>query len=178
MMITNWLNYLFGIIVFFIIGKSLINPLLSKYKNRIVVATKLRGKRFGLHVIEIVRLLTFIKLLATGLSTVFLSQYMLQITLASKMPASLASLLYVFYQIIFILMIIPGGYMVEARRLKFLLMIVIGLEALMFFGFGMATNFWEILLLQIAFGVLGPLSSSTEYAYIFRFSSGKTRTTL
>jgi predicted MFS family arabinose efflux permease len=162
------LNYIFLGLAIFIFGKTFINLFISWRSNR--TFTK---KPF--HAIELVRPLIFIKLFANCLSVVFFPQFLLKITIASGMPQSAASLLYATYQIIFILMIIPGGFLVEVKNLKRLLIITTFFESLVFLGLAFAYLFWQILLLQAAFGLLIPISSATEYAYIFKLSSKKER---
>jgi MFS family permease len=127
------------------------------------------------HNIELLRFLVFLKVFANGLSIVFMAKYMLSATLNSGLSAFWASVLYSCYQIFFVLTVIPSGYFVEHRDLKKVLVMVIFLEALAFLGLGMVGNFWWMLLFQAAFGLLVPISSSIEYAYIFRFSSHTNR---
>lgn len=168
-------KYLFALLVIFIFGKTLVNPILAGWKVRKRRLVGLFGKNFAIYKVELLRLLVFIKLFANSLTIVFLPQYMLKITLNAGFSAGWASFLYVCYQATFILMILPAGYLVEAKYLKRLLTLVIGLEAAAFLGFSLANNFWEILALQIIFGILVPISSATEYAYIFKLSSVNNR---
>jgi MFS family permease len=160
---------LFSALTFFIIGKAFLNPFL----NRLTADSHIQ--RYKSIQIEYVRIFAFLKLFANSLTLVFLPQYILHITQQSGFPNITAGILYAFYQVTFVLMLIPGGYLVEIKNLKNLLVIVGILEALTFVLFGIINNFWEVLALQIAFGILVPISSSAEYAYILKFSSLKNR---
>lgn len=127
------------------------------------------------HKIELLRPLVFIKLFANGLTITFFPQYILKLTLASHMPTSFASVTYVVYQVVFILMLIPGGYFGEVKSIKKLLLITTFIEALVLLGFAFATNVWEFLMLQAIFGCITPISSSADYAYILNYTNQKSR---
>ncbi len=163
-------------IVFFILAMVLIlktfaNPLISLYQRKKISSHVSAAQ----HQIELFRPLVFIKLFANSLTVVFFPQYLLKLTLHSGMPASFASVIYVIYQLFFVLMLIPGGYFGEVKSIKKILLVTTFIEAFIFMGFVFSTNIWEILVLQALFGCVIPISSSADYAYILNFTSHKDR---
>lgn len=175
-MLSETITVLFILLVVFITLKTFINPFVSWYKNASCIRGKALGKqKIAMHAIELLRPWVFLKLFATSITIVFLSRYMLEVTLFSHMPASVAGWLYALYQIVFILMLIPGGYLVEVKCLKFLLILTTAAEAIIYLLLAFASHFWHILILQILFGISVPLCSATVYAYIFKLSFKRNR---
>jgi MFS family permease len=125
--------------------------------------------------IEKLRLLVFIKVFANCLTVVFFPSYLLRLTVLAHAPETLASFAYVMYQLFFILMLIPGGYLSEVKSSKRLLLIATFAEGIIFLMFGLTSNLWIAFGLQIIFGCVVPLSSSAEYAYLFSVSPPEER---
>jgi len=129
-----------------------------------------------LHVIEKLHPLVFIKLLSNSLYVVFFPHYLLVITKASHAPAYVGTLIYVTYLICVVLMMLPSGYLVEVKPLKRLLFVMTFIEACLLLAFFFAQSIWVLLLLQIIFGCIYPISSSVEYAYVLQYSDQTNRT--
>lgn len=125
--------------------------------------------------IELLRPLVFIKLFTNCLMATFFPQYLLRLTLSSHMPATFSSIVYVTYQIFFIVMLIPGGYFGEVKSIKKILLVTTMIESILLAGFAYASNIWMILVLQVVFGCVIPISSSAEYAYILGCTHEKNR---
>jgi len=167
------ISFLFFGLAVFLVVKTVFNVLIS-FRNQKKSTGSLETN--NQHVVELIRPLAFVKLFASCLTVSFFPQYLMRLTLLSHMPASFSSMIFSVYQVFFILMIVPSGYLVEFKNLKKILTITTFIECVVLFLFGFVTNVWEILLLQIVIGCIIPLSSSAEYAYIFNFSSDKNRT--
>ncbi|MBU1628758.1 MAG: MFS transporter [Gammaproteobacteria bacterium] len=133
--------------------------------------------RNNLFLVETIRPLVFLKIFAISLYVSFFPQYLMHITIHSGWPESATSILYVMYQLTVILMIVPGGYLVEVKNIKRILMVTTFTEALLLVTFGLSTHFWQIVVIQILFGLLVPISSASEHAYILQLSSEKERST-
>jgi len=121
--------------------------------------------------VEILRSSAFFKLLVNFLTMVFLAPFFLKITLLSNLKPIYASILYVIYILSTMITIIPSGIFVEIKNLKIILVVTSIIESLIYFGFSFATSFWQLLILQILFGILRSISSASEYAYLFRISN-------
>jgi MFS family permease len=167
----------FSLIFFYVLAILLIS---KTFYNLIVVLKKQKDadlitKTEQLYNVELIRPLIFVKYFATCFTIPFLSQYILNITLSAGFSNQTASFAYVIYQVFFMLMIIPSGYIMEFGRIKRMLFIFFLLEALTYFILGITHSFWVILAVQIMFGIIIPISSSAEYAYILAYSTQQNR---
>ncbi len=174
-MLKELINIAFICLALFLIGKTFSNLLVSWYKNYRRPKKTLQGKRLGMHSIEIIRVFAFAKLFAVSLNIVFLSRFMMEITIASGMPQSFGGVVYALYQIAFIMMLIPSGYLVEIKNLKLLLIIATCIEGATFVGYAFTNNVWELLVLQVVIGLTVPLATAVVYAYIFKLSGRSNR---
>ncbi|MBN1684829.1 MAG: MFS transporter [Gammaproteobacteria bacterium] len=171
--LTHAITISFLVLSLFLCFKAVWNLITACRQRRL--GLKEIGLCRGLYTVELIRPMVFFKLFASCLTVAALPQYFMHIALTSGKSQLAASYLYVMYQTIYILMIIPGGFLVEARNLKRLYILITLLEAIAWLIFGFAQNFWVIFLIQTVFGCLVPLSSATEYAYLFKLSSEKRR---
>lgn len=167
----------FGLTFFYVLAVLLIS---KTFYNLIVVFQKQKGTNITtkiekLYNVELIRPLIFVKYFATCFTIPFLSQYILNITLSAGFSNQTASFAYVIYQIFFMLMIVPSGYIMEFGRIKRILFIFFLLEAIIYFILGVTHSFWVILAMQIMFGIIIPFSSSAEYAYILAYSTQQNR---
>lgn len=166
------LSFFFYSIAVFLIAKTIINLFLSwkRYKN--CASNPGAG---GLFSIEKLRPFVFFKLFANGLTVSFLPQYLMKLAENSHVAPKWASLAFSFYQIAFIVMIIPSGYWMEIKKIKMVLIVATAVEIAILMGFGLSTALWQIFILQAVFGMIIPLSSGAEFAYVFHFSNEANR---
>ena len=162
----------FYVLAILLIGKTFYNLIvvLKKQKHANIIT-----KTEKLYNVELIRPLIFVKYFATCFTIPFLSQYILNITLAAGFSNQIASFAYVMYQVFFMLMIVPSGFIMEFGRIKRMLFIFFLLEAITYFILGVTHSFWVILAMQIMFGIIIPISSSAEYAYILAYSTQQNR---
>ena len=146
---------------FFLIGKTFYNLIFAYVK------------RDSFFFVELIRPVIFIKYFASCLTIPFLSQYILHVALHAGFSEFTSSLIYVLYQVTFVVMLIPTGYVAEFSNIKYLLLIGYLLEGVLYVFLGLFPNIWVIFFIQIIFGFVIPISSSCEYAFIFNHSDNK-----
>ena len=171
------MTLLLGVLVTFLMTKTIYNLVMAVYKARFRRGASHLSKTTDAasFMIEKLRFMIFVKFFSNCLTVSFLSQYILHLAQLAGAKANLASLAYVIYTLIFALMIVPGGYLVEVKNVKLTLVVMLALEAVVFFVLGVTHCFWLIFIIQALFGMIIPVSSSAEYAYLFVFSSEQNR---
>ncbi len=175
--LQNLSTIFFFSLAIILICKTFYNLLAAFKQKKTLLKTNnlISSKAESLFRVELIRPLIFIKYFAACLAIPFLSQYILNAALKFGLSSEIASIAYVSYQVIFMLMIVPSGYIMEIGSIKRLLLITFALEALIYITLGLTSNFWIIFCMQIMFGIVIPLSSSAEYAYIIAFSANDNR---
>ena len=159
-----------------VIGCLAIFLIIKNFYNLFVVYKKHpNDEQNFLFTVEKLRPLIFVKFFANCLTMPFLSQYILSLAHNSGVSAHIASMAYVTYTIFFVLTLVPGGRLVEVKNVKIVLLLMLLAEAVAFGALGVINNFWLIFAVQAFFGIIIPVSSSAEYAYIFHFSNEKNR---
>jgi len=175
-MITNIpshsiINIAIVLLATFLIGKTIINLSMARRKTKKISSLNKKN----LYAIEIIRVLIFFKLFANCLVIPFFPQFLTKITVASHLPATFASIAFIVYQLFAFMMLLPSGFLAEFTQAKKTLALTTFIQSLLVLGFSLATNFWEILTIQIIFGCLVPISTALEYSYAFQLSSEKNR---
>lgn len=159
------------LLIFFLIVKTFLNPFIAWRCRR----DDRSLEQSALQTIERLRPFVFIKLFASCLTIPFFPIYLAHVAGPTAHAVFFASFAFSLYQIVFVLALIPSGRLVEIKSLKGLLYVTTALEIFVLGGFFLAQKMIFILVLQVVFGCLVPLSSAAEYAYVFNLSSLKDR---
>lgn len=168
----SFLAFFFCGLVFFILIKAIANVFIAWKIHKKKPRSNQSDSTF---IIERLRFFVFLKLFANCLTLSFFPQYLIRTALHSHASLTWASFAFALYQLIFMIMIIPSGYLMEQQKVKRILLLATGIEVMILIAFGFANHIIEIFILQILFGFLVPISSAAEYAYIFQFSNEKNR---